>query len=74
MTLFGNQTVTEDILQHSVLWYIWKRDGLPLINDLQQYTFVPNRNNNSQILSCAAVTVGGVISQKSNLTIQVYCK
>ena len=83
VTLFGNQTITEDIPAtfsctepsgERILRYIWKRDGLPLLNDLQQYTFVPKRNNNGQILSCAAVTVSGVISQESNLTLQVYCK
>ena len=83
MTLFGNQTVTEDIPAtfnctvpsgERILRYMWKRDGLPLLNDIQQYTFVPKRNNNGQILSYAAVTVSGVISQESNLTLQVYCK
>ena len=83
VTLFGNQTVTEDIPAafnctapsgESIVRYIWKRDGLLLSNNLQQYTFVPKRNNNGQILSCAAVTVGGVISQESNFTLQVYCK
>ena len=83
VTLFGNQTVTEDIPAafnctalsgERIVRYIWKCNGLPLLNDLQQYTFVPKRHNNGQTLSCAAVTVVGVISQESNFTLQVYCK
>ena len=83
VTLFGNQTVTEDIPAafsctapsgERIVRCIWKSNGLPLLNDLQQYTFAPKRNSNGQILSCVAVIVGGVISQESNFTLQVYCK
>ena len=83
VTLFGNETVVEDIPAtfncaapsgESIARYIWKYDSSPLSNIAQQYTFLPKRSNNGQILSCAAVTVNGVISQESNFTLQVYCK
>ena len=48
-----------------ILRYIWKLGGTLLSNNILQYTFVPNRSNNSQILSCTAVTGGGAYSQES---------
>ena len=84
MTLSGKQPVAEDKNAtfsctipsgKSIARYIWKRNGSVLPNNTQQeYIFVANQVHNGQILSCAAVTDGDVISQESNLTLQVYCK
>ena len=83
VTLFGNQAVAEDMSatfsctappEEKIARYIWKLDGSPLIKNISQYTNSLNRDNDGQILSCAAVTFGGVISQEPNFTLQVYCK
>ena len=45
--------------------YIWKLNDNPVPGkNKEQYKFIPNRTHNGTKLSCTAVTVAGVASEK----------
>lgn len=61
--------------QENMTRYEWKLDGVIIANESAvEYVFTPNRTENGKELSCNATTVGGVTSEKAQITLKVFCK
>ena len=61
--------------RENITSYIWKlNDALVPDENTGQYSFEPNRTHNGTKLSCTAITATDVRSEKSQVTLQVFCK
>ena len=54
--------------------YIWRLNDTTIhYENKGQYKFTPNRAQNGTKLSCTAITAAGVVSEESQVILQVLC-
>ena len=66
--------ISEAPADENITSYIWRvSDTATHYEKKGQYKFTPNRGQNGTKLSCTAITTAGVVSEESQVILQVFC-